>query len=965
MPLPIKSMRPAYGGGGKDFDEVLPSNNLWVGNLAPSVTDSDLMDLFAQYGALDSVTSYSSRSYAFVFFKRVEDAKSAKNNLQGFALRGNYLKIEFARPAKPCKQLWVGGISTAVTREELEAEFCKFGKVEEFKFFRDRNTACVEFFNLDDATQAMKMMNGKRMGGDHLRVDFLRSNTLKKDQMLDYGQFQGKSFGPTDSYTGQKRPLNSQLPMGRKGDSQPSNVLWVGYPPDVQIDEQMLHNAMILFGEIERIKSFPSRNNSFVEFRSVDEARRAKEGLQGRLFNDPRITILYSSSDQVPGKDYPGYYPGSDGLRPDVFLNEHAFRPLQMDIFGHTPMVPNNFPGQLPPNGIGSTAPMRPFVPRGSLESRISGPGFNEASSLHKFQDGSSKGKMGPNWKRPSPPASGLLPSPASGLLPSPASGTRLPARSAPGAWDVHDINHISRDSKRSRIDGRGLAMEQTYGIDPVNLGPVSTRIAGGVHGPPETDSDHIWRGIIAKGGTPVCHARCVPIGKGIGTELPDVVDCSARTGLDILTKHYADAIGFDIVFFLPDSEDDFASYTEFLRYLSAKDRAGVAKFADNTTLFLVPPSDFLTKVLKVPGPERLYGVVLKFPQVPISAPMQQSSHLPIQSTQYVQQIPPSQAEYGLIPAKEEQVLQMDYNRLLLEDSKLPPKPVYPVTSGPPSVHPTRTDFAPRSNASLSQAGVALTPELIATLTNFLPATTPVSATDLTSSAGSSLTVKPPFPSVAHNDGNQSQLWKPEHRIADQSIHPPQPLGNMYNIQNAHYQPYPVAPTSGQPGQVVSSSSHTQETASNLQQQGAMTNFLMPSQSGQLAVSQHVNHQYQVQHSPGAQKGFVGMQGTDTSVLYNSQAFMDPNNSFTSSIHVQSANPSRQQTVMPYTVEQVNSDPSNQQVPLFGVGQGTSEVEADKNQRYQSTLQFAANLLHQIQQQQQPTQGGSGPGIQQ
>jgi len=129
-----------------------------------------------------------------------------------------------------------------------------------------------------------------------------------------------------------QNPLSSG---GRKGDGQPSNVLWIGYPPSVQIDEQMLHNAMILFGEIERIKSFPSRNYSFVEFRSVDEARRAKEGLQGRLFNDPRITIMFSSSDLAPGKDYPGFYPGTKGPRPEMFLNEPSFRPAQLDMFGH------------------------------------------------------------------------------------------------------------------------------------------------------------------------------------------------------------------------------------------------------------------------------------------------------------------------------------------------------------------------------------------------------------------------------------------------------------------------------------------------------------------------------------------------------------------------------------------------------------------------------------------------------
>lgn len=82
--------------------------------------------------------------------------------------------------ARPCKQLWVGGVSHNVAMEDLEAEFRKFGKIEDFKFFRDRRTACVEFLNLDDATRAMKVMNGKRLGGSHICVDFLRSQSMNR-----------------------------------------------------------------------------------------------------------------------------------------------------------------------------------------------------------------------------------------------------------------------------------------------------------------------------------------------------------------------------------------------------------------------------------------------------------------------------------------------------------------------------------------------------------------------------------------------------------------------------------------------------------------------------------------------------------------------------------------------------------------------------------------------------------------
>lgn len=73
-------------------------NNLWVGNLAGDVSDSDLRNLFEKHGVVDTVTCYPSRSYAFVNMRRPDDAKRAKESLQGVVLRGASLKIDFAKP---------------------------------------------------------------------------------------------------------------------------------------------------------------------------------------------------------------------------------------------------------------------------------------------------------------------------------------------------------------------------------------------------------------------------------------------------------------------------------------------------------------------------------------------------------------------------------------------------------------------------------------------------------------------------------------------------------------------------------------------------------------------------------------------------------------------------------------------------------------------------------------------------
>nr|KJB27905.1 hypothetical protein B456_005G015700 [Gossypium raimondii] len=875
-----------------------PSSNLWVGNLSGETVDSDLMDLFGKFGELDSVATYSSRSFAFVFFKRVEDAKAAKEALRGATLHGNQIKIEFARPAKPCKSLWVGGISQTISKEELEEEFSKFGKIEDFKFLRDRNTAFVEYFRMEDASQAMRSMNGKRIGGAQIRVDFLRSHPSRREQWpnshdLRDGPFTGR-MGPSDSHLA-KRP-HSQI-VGRKGDSQPTNVLWVGYPPSVQIDEQMLHNAMILFGEIENIKSFPSRHYAFVEFRSVEEARRAKEGLQGRLFNDPRITIMFSSSELAPGKDYSGLYSGIKGPGLAMLLSDHPFRSSQMDMFGqnHT-LPPNTVTGPLATSGIlGSNVPVRPFN--------------------HQ--------------------------------------GVRPPMRQTSGSWDVYDVNQFQRDAKRLRIeaslpiDDASFPLRKMDDLGPGSdhfgpvigggasspflnvqgkgrLSPVPGKLPAGGPGRAHPDNDYIWRGIIAKGGTPVCHARCVPIGKGLETELPEVVNCSARTGLDMLAKHYCEAIGFDIVFFLPDSEDDFASYTEFLRYLGSKSRAGVAKFDDGTTLFLVPPSEFLTKVLKVTGPERLYGVILK------------------------------------LPPQEEQALQREYGRVSHEES---------IPSARPLAQTTVQNQPPSNAAAIPQTGVSLTPDLIATLASFLPTVSQSTAVGGVQPPLVTSTTQPSFPQGIAPKGAPAQNWNQEQQAYDpaassfQQFNPPAQLPPAQHYSSISNTPIHSA-------QVAHGSTQYLDSAAGLPQQTAsssrpLTNFSIPSQREH--VSAPFSQQYHPEAPSNTQNGYGMMHGADTSGLYGAPAFQQPSNPDVLSNQVNGANVFQPQNLMQGDKQNLELPSHGQQLQSVvpGAGQGTSDVEVDKNQRYQSTLQFAASLLLQIQQQQQTnTPGGQGTGSQ-
>jgi RNA recognition motif. (a.k.a. RRM, RBD, or RNP domain) len=230
----------------------------------------------------------------------------------------------------------------------------------------------------------------------------------------------------------------------RKQGNQPTNVLWIGYPPDVKIDEQLLHNAMILFGEIERIKCFAARRYAFVEFRSTDEARRAKEGLQGRLFNDPRIRIVYSSSES----------------RLDFVSNGDSI----------------------------------------ALGPPAYGRGYNEPEF--------------PSWRGPGlPPGSGILPPPSSLRHDHPVYGDHE-------TYDEREVKRMRRDDRYDRYPPDELG----YGNPVIKRGSSERHFSPGLRaygeGRGSPDDGSRWRGAIHKGGSFVCNARCVPIGRGVNLPL-------------------------------------------------------------------------------------------------------------------------------------------------------------------------------------------------------------------------------------------------------------------------------------------------------------------------------------------------------------------------------------------------------------------------------------------------------------
>ncbi|GAB2262375.1 hypothetical protein Droror1_Dr00003372 [Drosera rotundifolia] len=609
-PAPTSSSSRFEDNNNKSARDNPASRHLWVGNVSPRMPmESVLAEHFVRFGPLESISFLPGRSYGFVNFEREEDAVAAKDKLQGFVVADLPLKIEFSKSDK----------SAASSRD---------------------------------------------------------SSSIRRDEQRAQSRsspFSQREFRPRRASPEPSLPENSRAD---DGEEIPSEVLWIGFPALLKVDETILRKAFSPFGEIEKISAQPGKTFAFVRFKNLLSSCRAKETLQGKLFGNPRVHIRFARAETGPPSSvrrgqglnptpahFENGHPESfDKYRPDrnfedladeqnirqhSYISKRDYR--DPDVVGFGGSEPSWRGGNIayeqqrlndlaPKQGFHGDAHFREFSPPKLPRKHP----YSEDpwDSPQPAYDGAKRTKMGPG---PFPPPERELPEyPFSGSegrhgFPRMLSEFPLPDESAHMRFShVPDLppNTAQPFGDRSESWKRPTPdLLQPPSHDPFHSTPGSFTSNSAdwkrptdFHQPP-VSKEWKWEGTIAKGGTPVCRARCFPVGRVLDIMLPELLDCTARTGLEMLAKHYYQAADTWVVFFVPHTDADIGFYNEFMNYLGEKQRAAVAKIDERNTLFLVPPSEFSEKVLKVPGRLSMSGVVLRLEPPSSNTGLLQSLH--------------------------------------------------------------------------------------------------------------------------------------------------------------------------------------------------------------------------------------------------------------------------------------------------------------------------------------------------
>lgn len=378
----------------------------------------------------------------------------------------------------------------------------------------------------------------------------------------------GSPFSQRDSRVRHSSP-DPPYPDKSKGHDknvEPSEVLWIGFPAQLKVDEFILRKAFAPFGEIDKITAFPGRTYAFVRFKNVRAACQAKETLQGKLFGNPRVHICFAKNESGTSNRERNSInaPQSPHFRPyerasENFREDRDFGDLTGDL--RSPRFMSN-PEHGDPDVMsfgrkdnawagGNDAFEQRFPEMGSergipgnIYERHDNPSRNRGPHFHEFS---------PKFPRQGPFDDDPFDLPEDSLLfrgakklktssvppenelpeyPFSDSGQakRVPTRAYPDFQpDTYDKDIDSEPFGYNQIPNRPIKSTHTYeersdhwnapydglqmGSAPLLSHPERTRLTPESH-QSSVNKEWKWEGTIAKGGTPICRARCFPVGK-------------------------------------------------------------------------------------------------------------------------------------------------------------------------------------------------------------------------------------------------------------------------------------------------------------------------------------------------------------------------------------------------------------------------------------------------------------------
>ncbi|KAJ4878300.1 Polyadenylate-binding protein RBP47C [Raphanus sativus] len=212
-----------------------PDHSIFVGDLAPEVTDDLLHKLFLdKYPSVKTAkvvidgSTGRSKGYGFVRFGDDGERSKAMSEMNGVKCCSRAMRIGAATPRKPNNgyhqqggympnggaaprdvdslntTIFVGGLDANVTDEDLRQPFAGFGEIVSVKIPIGKGCGFIQFVNRENAEEALEKLNGSVIGKQTVRLSWGRNQGNKQprggygDQWVEpfyRGQYYNNGYG--------------------------------------------------------------------------------------------------------------------------------------------------------------------------------------------------------------------------------------------------------------------------------------------------------------------------------------------------------------------------------------------------------------------------------------------------------------------------------------------------------------------------------------------------------------------------------------------------------------------------------------------------------------------------------------------------------------------------------------------------------------------------------------------------